>query len=96
LKLVVTVQSKWRKLHPGEKAPGDKALNHLLKHFKETGNVAKQKSSGRRGTSEENVERVIQSCVRNPKKSIILRTLDLGIPKTTIQNVFHKCLRICA
>jgi hypothetical protein len=57
LKLVVTVQHKWQRLHPGEKAP-DKALNCWLKQFKETGSVAKQKPSGRPGTSEENVEHI--------------------------------------
>jgi hypothetical protein len=40
LKSVVTLQHKWRRLHPGEIAPGDKALNRWLKQFKETGSVA--------------------------------------------------------
>jgi hypothetical protein len=46
LKSVVAVQHKWQRLHPGEKAPDDKALNYWLKQFKETESVAKQKSSG--------------------------------------------------
>jgi hypothetical protein len=88
LKSVVTVQRKWQRLHPGEKAPDDK--------LKEAGSVAKQKFSGRPRTSEENVERIRQSCVRSPKKSIARRSLALGIPKTTIQNVLHKRLRLHA
>jgi hypothetical protein len=36
LKSVVAVQHKWRRLHPGEKAPDDRALNLWLKQFKET------------------------------------------------------------
>lgn len=61
LKSVTTVQHKWQSLHslsltPGEKAPDDKAPNHRLKQFTETGSDAKQKSSGRPGTLEENVE----------------------------------------
>jgi hypothetical protein len=63
LKSVVAVQRKWQSLHPGEKAPDDKALNRWLKQFKETGSVAKQKSSGRRRTSEENAERIRRSCL---------------------------------
>jgi hypothetical protein len=59
MKSVVTVQRKWQRLHPGEKAPDDKALNQWLKQLKETGSVAKQKSSGRPGTLEENVECLI-------------------------------------
>jgi hypothetical protein len=91
LKSVVTVQRKWR-LHPGEKVPDDTALNRWLKQFKETGSVAKQKSSGRSGTYEENVYHIRQSCVRSPKRSLA-RRLELGIPKTMIQNVIHK--RLC-
>jgi hypothetical protein len=60
LKSVLTVQHTWRRLHPGEKAPDDKALNRWLKQYKEMGSVAKQKSSGQPGTSEENVERIRQ------------------------------------
>jgi transposase len=61
LKSVVAVQRKWQRLHPGEKAPDDKALNRWLTQFKETGSVAKHKSSGRPRTSEENVERIIKT-----------------------------------
>jgi hypothetical protein len=62
-----------------------------LKQFKETESVAKQKSSGWARTLEENVECIRQSCVRSPKKPIAHRSLALGIPKTMIQNVLHKC-----
>jgi hypothetical protein len=74
-------------------APDDKALNCWLKQFKEKGSVVKQKSSCRPGTWEENVERVRQSRVRSPKNSIAHQILELGIPKTTIQNVIHN--RLC-
>jgi hypothetical protein len=47
LKSAVKVQRKWLRLHPGEKAPDDKALNRWLKQFKETGSAVKQKYSGR-------------------------------------------------
>jgi hypothetical protein len=67
-----------------------------LEKFKETGCVAKQKSSGRPGTSEENVKHIRQSCVRSPKKSIAHRNLELGIQKTTIQNIIHKHLHLYA
>jgi hypothetical protein len=96
LKSVVAVQHKWQRLHPGEKAPHDKDLNRWLKQFKETGSVAKQKPSGRPRTLEENVECIRRSCVRSPKKSIACQSLALGIPKTTIQNVLHRRLRLHA
>ncbi|GBO00360.1 hypothetical protein AVEN_71761-1 [Araneus ventricosus] len=95
-KSIVAVQRKWRTLHPGEKAPEDKAMNRWMKKFEKTGNVAKGASSGRPRTSEENVELMRQSCVRSPKRSIARRSLALGIPKTTIQNVLHKRLLLHA
>jgi hypothetical protein len=60
------------------------------------GIVAKQKSSGRSGTSEENVKHIRQSCIRSPKKSIAHRSSELGIPKTMIQNIIHKHLHLYA
>ena len=67
-----------------------------MNQFKETGTVEKQKSTGRPRTSEEDVERIRQSCIRSPKKSVAGRSVTLGIPKTTIQNVLHKSLRLHA
>jgi len=63
-----------------------------MNQFKETGTVEKQKSTGRPRSSGEDVERIRQSCIKSPKKSIAHRSLTLGIPKTTIQNVLQKML----
>jgi hypothetical protein len=41
-------------------------------------------------------ERCWDASVGDPKKSIARWGLELGIPKTTIQNVIHKCLRLYA
>ena len=67
-----------------------------MNQFRETGTVEKQKFTGRPRKSEEDVERVRQSCIRSPKKSIARRSVTLGIPKTTIQNVLQKRLRLHA
>ena len=98
LKSVVTVQRKCRSLHTGEKPPTDKALNRWMNQFKETGTFGKQKSTGWPRTSEEDVEleRIRQSCIRSPKKSTARRSVTLGIPKSTIQNVLQKRLRLHA
>jgi hypothetical protein len=63
-----------------------------LKEFKGTGSVAKQKSSGRPGTSEENMERITESCIRSLKISIDRRSLELAIPKTATLRVIQKRL----
>jgi hypothetical protein len=68
----------------------------LVETVQREGSVAKQESSGRSGRPEENVERIRESCVGSPKKSIARRSLDLGITKTTIQNVIQKLLRLYA
>jgi hypothetical protein len=39
------------------------------------------------------VKRIRQSSIRSLKKSVTRRSLELGIPKTRIQNVIHKRLR---
>jgi len=70
LKSVVAVQRKWRSLHRGEKPPTDKALNRWMYQFKETGTVEKQKSTGQPRTSEVDVERIRQSCIRSPKNQL--------------------------
>ena len=70
LKSVVAVERKWRSLHPGEKPPTDKALNRWMNQFKETGTVEKQKSTSRPRTSEEDVERIRQSCIRSHKNQL--------------------------
>jgi hypothetical protein len=46
------------------------ALNRWLKAFKQMGNAAKQKSSGRAGTSQENVRRIRQFCVKVNRSSV--------------------------
>jgi hypothetical protein len=68
----------------------------LVEQFRELESVAKQKTSGRPGTAEENVERSRQSFLRSPTKSIACRCLELAIPKSTIQNVIQKRLRLYA
>jgi len=67
-----------------------------MNQLKKTGTVEKQKSTGRPRTSEEDVKRIRQPCIRSPKKSIARRSVTLGIPITTIQNVLHRRLRLHA
>lgn len=95
-KSIVSVQRLFRRTYPGQTAPDNKAIVRWFNQFRETGTVGKKSRPGRPRTSEENVERIRQSCVRSPKKSIARRSLQLNIPKTTIQNVLHKRLRLHA
>ncbi|KAG8260444.1 ARS-binding factor 1 [Homalodisca vitripennis] len=93
-KSIVSVRRLFLRTYPGQTAPDNKAIVRWFNQFRETGTVGKKSRPGRPRTSEENVERIRQSCVRSPKKSIARRSLQLNIPKTTIQNVLHKWLRL--
>ncbi|KAG8269601.1 hypothetical protein J6590_104209 [Homalodisca vitripennis] len=71
----------FRRTYPGQTAPDKKAIVRWFNQFRETGTVGKKSRPSRPRTSEENVERIRQSCVRSPKKSIARRSLQLNIPK---------------
>lgn len=92
----VSVQRLFQRTYPGQTVPDYKAIIRWFNQFKETGTVEKKSRPGRPPTSEENIERIRQSCLRSPKKSIARRSVELQIPKTTIQNVLHKRLRLHA
>jgi len=59
-----------------------------MNQFKETGTVEKQKCTGRPRTSEEDVERIRQSCIRSPKKSIARRSVTYGFQKLPFKTFF--------
>jgi hypothetical protein len=86
------MRRKWRRFRVERKASFGKDLKHYFRQNKETGSFTKQKSSGRQGTSEENMEHIRESCITSPKMSISRRSLETTIPNSTVQNVIHKCL----
>jgi hypothetical protein len=71
-------------------------IRRWFEQFKETGSVCRRKSSGRPAVTEENVERIRQSIIRSPRKSIPRRSFQLGIPKSTVHKVLHKKLKLHA
>lgn len=95
LKSIILVQRAFRRTHEKE-PPHENNIRRWFNQFKETGSVLKQKSPGRPPVSDENVERIRQSAVRSPKKSIARRSLELQIPKTTIHKVLRKRLQLYA
>ncbi|KAJ4451143.1 hypothetical protein ANN_02585 [Periplaneta americana] len=64
--------------------------------FMETGSVLRQKGSGRRNTSVEDIERVQSAFVRSPNKSIRSTARELNLPHWTVHKVLHKNLRLFA
>ena len=94
-KAVITVQRTFRHVYNTD-PPHANSIRHWYEQFQESGSINVKKSPGRPRTCDEAVERIRHSCVRSPKKSIARRSLQLRIPKTTIQNVLHKRLRLHA
>lgn len=94
-KSVISVQRAFQREYRKD-PPHENNIRRWFKQFEETGSVQKQKSSGRPSVSDEKVELIRQSAIRSPKKSIPRRSLELGIPKTTIHKVLHKRLKLHA
>lgn len=92
---VITVQRNYRREYGGV-APTNKTILNWYNQFRETGSVLKGKSPGRPSVSEQNVERIRTSCTRSPKKSLARRSLELGIPKSTVYKVVRKRLKLRA
>lgn len=92
---VTTVQRNFRREYGGN-VPDPKSIRKWLQQFKETGSVLKGKSPGRPTVSAENVERIRASCSRSPKKSLVRRSLQLGIPRSTVYDVVRKRLKLHA
>ncbi|KAJ4443423.1 hypothetical protein ANN_05091 [Periplaneta americana] len=59
-------------------------------------NVLRQKGSGRRNTSLENIVHVQSPYVRSPRKSIHNAARELNLPHSTVHKVLHKNLRLFA
>lgn len=93
-KPIVSAQPLFQRTYPGQTASNNKAIIWWFNQFRETGSMQKRSRPGWLRTSEENVEHICQSCIRNPKKYIARRNLELHISKTTIQNILHKWLRL--
>ena len=93
-KSVVTVQRTFRCVYGGV-PPHANSIRRCYAQFQENGSFDVKKYPGCPRTSDETVERIRRSCVRSSKKSIAKRSLQIGVPKSIIQNVFHKrlCLR---
>ena len=94
-KSVLTVQRTFQRVYDGDPLHAN-SIRRWYAQFHEIGSVDVKKSPGRPRTSDETVERIRRSCVRSPKKSIAKRSLQLGVPKSTIQNVLHKLFRLHA
>ena len=92
---VITVQRKFRRQF--EVDPPDKnSIKRWHTQLMETGCLCKGKSIGRPSHSEETVDRVRQSFLRSPMKSLRKASRELALPRSTVWDVLHKRLKFKA
>jgi hypothetical protein len=74
--------------------PQGQAIIRWYKKFKQTGCLAQQKGAGRPIISDEAVENIRTAFHQSPTKSTRRASLELQIPRSTIQKVLHKNLKL--
>ena len=82
-KYVVTVQRAFCAKY-AKGLPTDKTISAWYKQFTETGCLCKQKSSGCRLTTEDDVEQVQASFLHSPKKSTATAAMEPFMSKTKV------------
>lgn len=93
-KSIITVQRQFRRVFQ-KNAPDPKTIKEWTATFLATGSVQKRHGGGRR-VSEERVEDVRTAFTRSPRKSTRRASRELQMPRTTLQRVLHKRLRLYA
>ena len=76
--------------------PNAKTIRVWKHNFLETGSVAKKHGGGRKSVSEDNVQRISETFLRSPRKSIRRASQELAIPKSTVHRVVRKRLKLYA
>lgn len=95
LKSVTLVRRAFRRTF-NKAPPHENNIRRWSKQFINTGSVKKQSRPGRPPVSDQTVEIIRLSCVRSPKKSLPRRSLELGVPISTLHKVLHKRLHLRA
>ena len=95
--LAVTVR-KTKAFLGRREAPCRTTIHKLMEKFELLGQVSdvKNKTRARRSRTTENIAAVAQSVEENPGLSIPRRSLELGIPQTSLHRILHKDLGLKA
>ena len=75
-----------------KKSPTKKQIWNWKEKCEDEGCLGRAKESRRPATAEEKVERIRQTLLRSPKKSIRRTSMETLIPPTTVWRVVRKCL----
>ena len=87
------VQRKFRTWY-NRSPPSRPTIRAWYEKFMATGSVEHKKGYGRPRTSDENVERVRQSFLRSPQKSVRTAARELQMSRSTVHDVVRKRLKM--
>jgi hypothetical protein len=94
-KSIVTIQCNFLCTYRTD-IPNDKSITRWFTQLKKGECWEAEINRKTTNISKEIVERIRQSCLRSTKNSITRHSLELSVPKTTVQNVLHNWLRLHA
>ena len=90
---VFSVQWAFRRQFDSD-SPTTSSIRHWSQQFQTTGCLCKEKSAGWPRVSKESVERVRQSFLRSPKKSVRRASRELEMSSMTVWRVLRKRLHM--
>ena len=93
LKSIILVQRRYR-MQYGKDPPTHQSILHWCWQFQATGSVLHCKRAGRPSVSDIDVTRVNAAFLRSPLMSIRRASLELQIPRSTVQKVLHTRLKM--
>ena len=93
-KSIIRVQREFRRVFNRD-APTARSIKKWRDTFLATGSVLKKHGGGRRA-SDEMVANVQAAFERSPRKSLRRASRELQIPKSTLQRIVHKRLKLHA
>ncbi|XP_053448571.1 uncharacterized protein LOC128586608 [Nycticebus coucang] len=88
LKSTAAVQRRFR-THYNKEAPHRNSISKWMKKYKETGSVNDKPRSGRPRVSEETVASVEETFEASPRKSLRQVSLELRLPRSTVQKILR-------
>jgi hypothetical protein len=89
------VQRRYRR-ECGERAPGRQSIKRWLEQFQETGSVLHKKGAGRPSVDADTVDMVREVFQRSPLKSTRRASRELHVPRSTVQRILHRRLKLHA
>jgi hypothetical protein len=89
-KSVIQVQRRYRRKY------GEQSIKWWLEQFQEAGSVLHKRGAGRPSVHADTVEMVREAFQRSPSKSTRRASRERQIPRSTVQKILHRRLKLHA